>query len=188
VTWDPPGRIGDQYTLNDAEQRLAQYLRNERVRADRSAGAKDGRCAPTGDIDLMGTGGELAFCRLHNVYPATDIVADGSWPTGDAVLGKVRVEVKTTEWERGGVLVPVSKGWRRVHAFALMTGRFPGPFTFRGFILRNELIVPERIKDPGHGRAYLAWQHELVEYAALADRYWALRNAPPPEVCSPGSA
>lgn len=168
----PLVRIGAAVTLNDAEQRLAAYLAQQRHKACRDSDAPNGRRNPAGDevTDLAGIAAEIAFGRLHNTYP--DLVI-GQRPEDDAQLpGGWRVDIKVTAYRTGRLLVlPNKETDMRIDLFALMVGAFPGPFELRGFMHRAEIIVPERITDLGHGATYAAEQHELSDFATLWARY-----------------
>jgi hypothetical protein len=168
--WRPYARIGEKYLLNDAEQRLARYLAQERHAACRAANVTNARRSPAGDeaVDMEGIGAELAFCRLNNVYPFTDIVVSGAWPEVDATLpGGIPVEVKSTVYQTGQLLVPANarKETEAVAVYVLMTGKFPGPYRLAGCMDRRELIKPDRITNPGHGDAYTAKQTDLIDLA-----------------------
>jgi hypothetical protein len=159
--------VGSSHLLLPSEQRLAQFLAQERHAARRSAGAPNGRRNPAGDVatDLEGIAAELAFCRLHNVYPDVTI---GACPEEDALLpGGWRVDVKTTRYTTGSLLVmPNKQGHSSIDLFALMVGAFPGPYRFAGFLPSCEIVRPERMSTRGHGPTYAAEQSELVGFEA----------------------
>jgi len=46
--------------------------------------------------------------------------------------------------------------------YVLMTGTFPGPYTYRGMIAREIIIAPHRIETIKGYRSYVAIQSELV--------------------------
>lgn len=150
-----------RYSLNDAEQRLARYLAQQRFEACRAIGATRG-WQPTHDADVEGAAGEIAFARIHNIYPPTDIVHDGEWPTVDCVLHGIPVEVKACRYPNGRLLVPAARISKTAHVFALMVGEFPGPYRLAGFMNRFEMLSPHRLCDPGQGKAYGASQNELA--------------------------
>lgn len=160
--------IGARYKLADAEARLAEYVARGRWQVRRDAGSVNARRNPAGDerTDLEGIAAEIAFCALHNVYPDL-VITSAALPDHDAVLpGGVRVDVKSTEWPQGRLLVMPNKADRiEVDLYALMVGGFPGPYRFAGFMPREEMVITSRLWDAGYGEAYKAEQTELVSFA-----------------------
>lgn len=148
--------------LNEAEQRLAQYLAKSRYLKSRQMGLTDAKIGPQDNwaTDLEGIGAELAFCKSHNIYPSMDV---GDLPDADAVLRDGRtVDVKATKYEHGHLLAVRWKGMN-VDLFVLMVGEFP---TYRcaGFMPSTELLQEKRLRDFGHGPTYAAAQNELKDF------------------------
>jgi len=87
-------------------------------------------------------------------------VRDASEDKGDARLhtGK-RVDVKTTSCPDGHLLAP---RWKKptVDYYALMISETPW-FRFAGFMSATDLLRPERLRDLGWGKGYVASQGEL---------------------------
>ena len=81
------------------------------------------------------------------------------------LLRVVRIDVKTTKYDGGKLLVDSRKGVKTlgVDYYALMTGQFPGPYTFRGFIAREHIIQPHKLGLLGGHKSYMAEQHELTD-------------------------
>ena len=128
--------------------------------------------ADAATVDLEGVCGELAFCKLFNVYPDLDTDREPPHPLFDCVVDGLRIDVKTTKWETGKLIVDARKGSKTngVDYYALMTGVFPGPYTFRGFIHRERLIVPSRLGSLTNYRSfksYIADQSELTDELSL---------------------
>lgn len=76
--------------------------------------------------------------------------------------------MKTTKWDNGKLIVDARKGNKTngVDYYALMTGQFPGPYTFRGFIARERLIIPSKLGTLANYqtyRSYIAEQSELTD-------------------------
>ena len=109
-------------------------------------------------------GHELAFCKMFNLYPDLDTDRMPPYPEFDAVLRDGwTVDVKTTRYDDGRLLVDVRKGRKvdGVDFYCLMTGEFPGPYTFRGFMAKSVLVKPERKRVVSGHEAYAADQSEL---------------------------
>lgn len=151
--------------LNDVEQRLVKTVAVARYDNARAKGVpktfvayEDGYVC-----DIDGFGGELAFCKLFNVYPDMSIRAwEGEQDEGDCVWNGLRIDVKTTTYPEGCLL---AGGWKKLNVdyYALMTGVFPN-YYYRGVMRADKLLQQERLTDFGYREpAYRADQDELIE-------------------------
>ena len=146
-------------TLNEAEQRLARFIATGRTNAARSNHITDRKMGSQSNeqTDLEGIAAEIAFCKMHNVYPDLNINAR---PAADCVLPNgLSVDVKATRYDSGRLL---AVRWKKtnVHMFALMVGEFPS-YRYAGAMSAVELLREERLRDFGHGLGYAADQSEL---------------------------
>jgi len=146
-------------TLNEAEQRLAKFLAKGRSDANRASNTQDRKMGnQSGELtDLNGIAAEIAFCKIHNVYPDLEINVH---PAADCVLHSgEEVDVKTTRYASGRLL---AVRWKKpnVDLFALMIGEFPS-YRYAGSMTAAELLKDERLRDFGHGLGYAADQSEL---------------------------
>ena len=165
-------KIGQVISLNQAERKLAHFVaknRNGNNRHFNTTNLKISADDPA-TVDLEGVCGEIAFCRLFNVYPDIDTDREPPHPLYDAIIPPIppgiRIDVKTTKYENGKLLVDARKGSKTdgVDFYALMTGQFPGPYTFRGFIAKEHIIQPHRIGTLIKGfKTYMADQSELTD-------------------------
>ena len=163
-------KIGQVISLNQAERKLAHFVaknRNGNNRHFNTTNLKISADDPA-TVDLEGVCGEIAFCKLFNVYPDIDTDREPPHPLYDAVIPPppgIRIDVKTTKYETGKLLVDSRKGVKTlgVDYYALMTGQFPGPYTFRGFIARERIIQPHRLGLLGGHKSYMADQSELTD-------------------------
>lgn len=162
--------IGQTITLTYCEQKLAHFVakhRNGNNRHFNVANLKISAESPH-TVDLEGIAGEIAFCRLFNVYPDLDTDRPPPHPFYDATIPPppgYRIDVKTTKYDNGKLLVDARKDSVKTSAvdfYALMTGSFPGPYTYRGMIAREIIIAPHRIETIKGYRSYVATQSELV--------------------------
>lgn len=135
--------------LNEDEIRIALYIAKRRGRWNRDDGTRsrkfDGNLSDV-EIDRLGAGGELAFSKLHNVYPDLFIrrVTRKNDDGGDVVLRGITVDIKTRPNDRPAFL-NVAEWKSHVQAYALMTGPVLTPemeharFEFHGFITGADL-------------------------------------------------
>jgi len=149
--------------LNEAEKKLATFLAKERYRKNRERGVDDLKiggqsCEFT---DLQGIGAEIAFCKVHNIYP--DMSLD-DYPDEDALMKDGRLaDVKCTKYENGHLLCVTWKKNRNVDIYVLVVGEFPR-YRIAGFKCAGELFDDSNIKDFGYGPSYAVSQSELERF------------------------
>ena len=164
-------KIGQTVSLTYAERKLAHFLAKHRNGNNRHFNVVNLKVSASdaATVDLEGMCGEIAFCKLFNVYPDMDVDRPPPHPLHDCVLpGGERIDVKTTKYETGKLLVDCRKNSKKtsgVDFYALMIGTFPGPYSFRGFIAREKIIQEDRIGLLGGCKSYMADQYELTESA-----------------------
>jgi hypothetical protein len=163
-------KIGQKVFLSTAEQKLAHYVAKNRNGNNRYFNVTNLKISAEDPhtVDLEGIAGELAFCRLFNVYPDIDTDREPPHPLYDAVIPPppgFRIDVKTTKYDNGKLLVDARKGVKTeaVDFYVLMTGTFPGPYTFRGFIAREHIIQPHKLGLLKGYSSYMAEQSELTD-------------------------
>lgn len=164
-------KIGQSISLTTAERKLAHFIARNRNRNNRSFNVTNLKIsgADAATVDLEGVCGEIAFCKLFNVYPDLDTDHEPPHPLHDCVIPPppgFRIDVKTTKYENGKLLVDARKGSKKtggVDYYALMTGIFPGPYTFRGLIAREHIIQPNKLGLLCGYKSYMAEQSELTD-------------------------
>lgn len=163
-------KIGQIVSLTAAERKLAHFIAKNRNGSNRSFNVTNLKISldDAATVDLEGIAGELAFCKLFNVYPDLDTDREPPHPLYDAVIPSppgFRIDVKTTKYDTGKLLVDARKGKKTdgVDLYALMTGSFPGPYTFRGFIAREQIIQPHKLGLLCGYKSYMAEQSELTD-------------------------
>lgn len=118
-------------------------------------------------MDINGFGGEFAFCKVFNVMPDFLVkVTQTNKNDYDAIIfNSIKVDVKTTKFATGRLL---TARWKidEVDVYALMVGEMP-KYTFKGFMLRDELKKDCRLKSLGHKIGYIAEQDELKNIEEL---------------------
>lgn len=159
----PAVRIGAVAELTRLEQQIAALLCNGREKAMVEGGSVNKIIGPqsVNFSNINGLSAEIAFGKLANCYPDFSEIPN-EW---DFKLNGLSLDIKVTKYQNGKLLLPIYKVpySEAVDGYCLMVGQFPGPFEFRGFMYRSELIAKWRIISLGHGAVYTAYQHELSE-------------------------
>jgi len=148
--------------LNEAEQKLALYLAKARYDENRLKGNPDPKLSLTSnkEIELDGVAGELAVCRMFNVYPDTETKYD-EYPKYDLLTHKgSKVDVKTTQYKNGRLLATLNKKVCDVDIYVLVIGSFP-VYDVVGWAKSEELIADQNIMNLGRGDGYALSQDQL---------------------------
>jgi hypothetical protein len=165
--------IGRVVTLTDVEVAIVRGIAKKRYNACRAKGIKNSKVGEQSNeqTDAEGFGAELAFCKLHNIYPDLEIkprVTEDD--DGDARLpieGGL-VDVKSTTYTTGRLITAHWKKPDTVDLYALMVGTLP-TYTFKGFIRARDLLIPEKLGSltGGKATAYIAEQGELSDLKGI---------------------
>lgn len=157
--------IGDKIELTYTEQLICKVIAKLRFENNRNVGIKNSKIGPQSneETDLEGIAAEFSFCKLFNLFPDFSVhtrSSTGYTDNGDVTLSNGKtVDVKATKYTSGRLLaVPWKKP--KTDYMALMVGTFPN-YVYKGVIESKELIKDERLGDLGHGKTYIAEQHEL---------------------------
>ena len=148
-------------TLHHGEEQIAKWLGEQRHAANKAAGTFQ----PTkGEdplwLDVNGAGGEIAFCKLNNLWPDLTIRPRRGGHDCVSYFG-LKVDVKTTHREDGQLLAVLGKSdLAPCDAYVLMVGRLP-VYRWVGFALVEDLISKATVKDLGHGDTYALPQRLL---------------------------
>ena len=118
---------------------------------------------PTEQTDVEGMGGELAYCKLMNLYPDLE-TSPTEMPTYDCVsrLG-VRIDVKTTKHRAGKslhLIAPLAKAKRPPDKYVLVLGEIP-TYSIVGEVWAVDLLHEGNLKDFGYGNCYALDQSQL---------------------------
>ena len=146
--------------LNDAEIAIAKYLAQERYKNNRNSNTDNRRIGPQSDeeTDLNGIGGEIAFCKRANIYPDINTYRR---PRQDAFIRPgIGVDIKTTKYENGKLVVASWKRNEPTNYYALVVGTFPN-YRIVGVIAADEVFRSENIGDLGYGPCYVIDQDKL---------------------------
>ena len=160
--------------LSDDEQTILRHVAPLRTLQSRQADIPNERIAKTSDaiIELEGMAAEWAFCKALNIYP--DLF--GGPRTHDCVYYGATVDVKSTQYEQGQLIVRPEKIDDPCDYYALVTGTFPGPYALRGVASKEEIFYPSRKTDLGYGPVYAMPQNQLYPFERWKDDMFLLTN------------
>jgi hypothetical protein len=108
-------------------------------------------------VILAGFEGEMAFCKIHNVFHFKSSESR-AW---DAVVGDRYVDVKTTPVKHGSLLVKYGGEARpsELYALVIKSGR---RFTYKGYTTAEQMFNPKNLGDLGYGPVWIVGQEDLV--------------------------
>jgi hypothetical protein len=158
-------------TLNRAEQYLAKAIAVARHAINRKGSVKNSKIGKQSDefTDLEGIAGEIAFCKIMNVFPDTDIKITSSKngeDKGDAITCYGVVDVKTTRYETGHLVVAPWKTGEGIDYYVLMVGTFP-TYRYAGCISKSELISPNYFGTFNGQETYFVSQENLKDFRGV---------------------
>lgn len=153
-------------SLDDSEVQLAKTYAELRYQAARGMGAQYNKMTTDDrskmDNEIHSFCGELAACKALNIYPSLSFVSDnGAIPTVDAYWMNGTVDIKTTKYLTGRLMVTVKKSdEKRCDFYFLVVGDIPD-FRLVGWIGRETLFQEKNLTDPGQGVCYALDQEDL---------------------------
>ena len=142
-------------------------IARKRYQFARSSGITNARIGSQSNeqTDINGFAAEMAFCKLHNLYPDFSVhyvSARNGTDTGDCRLPDGRtVDIKTTTYKSGKLLIA---GWKQktVAMYALMIGSIDAGFRYCGVIASSAVLSP-LFRQSFNGRtSYVATQSQLT--------------------------
>lgn len=139
-------------TLTDTEAQIAAGLGSARNEINVSSGVKNRQVSEregSEEIDVIGTGGELAFCKAFNLYPDLTVAPPGQYPKGDARMFGQTWDVKTRNYEKlpiGHLLSYPKPEEKRCDYYALVLEAHPTYYII-GWCTARELFN-EKNRDP----------------------------------------
>lgn len=149
---------GQKVVLNSNEQKIAVLIAEQRYKTNREKGIKNRKAGSqsTYQTEVEGVGGELAFGKAFNLYP------DFSTTRGDYDLkiADTTIDVKTTHYFTGRLIVPTTKNISDCDVYVLVVGEMPN-YTIVGWLQSQHIINDEHRGNVGTGPVYLAEQTEL---------------------------
>ena len=115
------------------------------------------------DMNVNGFGAELAFCRLFNTkFDMGTNQYENHFNKNDTVLNTGEsVDVKTTKYKSGRLLVRLGKEKKKVDLYCLMIGEFP-TFEFKGFARYDDIIDSSNIIEIKGVPSYALTQDKLT--------------------------
>jgi len=144
--------------LNKNERNLAILMGKERYNSNRKNGIENKKAGPQSiyQTEVEGIGGELAFGKALNLYPDFSTVP-GKY---DFKMSGTTIDVKTTKYENGRLMVGYNKKLSDCDVYVLVVGEMPN-YTIVGWLNNHHIINEEHVGDVGTGTVYLADQTEL---------------------------
>ena len=94
-------------TLTEHEQRIAGVVAKEKYNVNRENNVQDAKKGEQSNefVDLEGIAGEMAFCKIFNLYPDLEIkVTTQDTDAGDCILNGYKVDVKATSYDTARVI------------------------------------------------------------------------------------
>lgn len=152
-------------TLDKGEQEVCKLIAKLRHAEARKVGIKNSKVGSQSNYstDLEGIGGELALCKILNVFPYFSVfVRKTKEDKGDVIFKGKSIDVKTTKYDNGKLISPFWKkdSINNIDVYVLMTGTFPN-YVYRGYMHSKDFIKKERLGNLGYGDTYIAEQDEL---------------------------
>jgi len=148
--------------LNGAEQKLATHLAKSRYANNRANNVKDLKVGTASNetVDLEGMAGEIAYCKLMNLY--VDMETNPPvMPSYDCITHHgVKVDVKTTPYRNGHLIATLKKIKNPPDKYVLVVGELP-TYSVVGEVWSVDLLKEGNIKDFGYGPCYALTQSEL---------------------------
>ena len=141
------------------EQKIAEFIAKTRTKVSRSAGIKNLKFGPQSaeETDLEGAASELAAAKILNVWPDLD---PSKSSVHDFTFRGYTIDVKTTKYQTGRLLLPLYKKNKACDYYVLMIGSFP-KYKCIGFASKEDLINDDKIGTLGKTKSYMLEQNEL---------------------------
>lgn len=150
-------------TLNYQEQEIVRSIALARHLTNIDRGSKSYKMGNGDDlqINLEGTAGEFAFCKLKNIYPDMSIEQPMAFDCSINNIGFI--DVKTTNKTNGMLLIGKWKEkYLKPAYYVLMVGEMP-TYELKGFFPGPEVFKPENIVNFGYGDTYGISQDRLIK-------------------------
>ena len=162
------------YKLGKNEQKVCESIARMRYENAREKGfGKSDILEVTSykSIDVDGVGSEMAAAKILNVY--YDIETDfqaSELPTHDLICKGKTVDVKTTKYRTGRLIIMPHKNNSQCDLYLLVVGSFP-EYSVVGYATYDEIVQEENWGDPfGRNKpAYFLDQHKLTPVEELIE-------------------
>lgn len=151
--------------LSKTELEVIGYVASLRYNVNREAGVKDVKMGKNDDaleIMVYGLIAEYAFCKKFNIFQ--DLSSEPRSGTYDCITpsGK-RVDIKATRRKNGNLVRTLKKN-NDVDTYVLAVVHDDASVEFVGWIVKEDFIKPENIKDLGHGKTYFLDRKHLNKF------------------------
>lgn len=157
---------GTKYSLSPEDQLAIIEMSKRICEQKRDYFQQNFKCDKLTDLHTMnlnGFGAELAFCRMvGSPFDFSTEENENHFFNVDCTLKDGRtIDVKSTPYHTGKLIVRVGKEQAVVDAFVLITGEFPD-FCFRGWANYEDAIKDHNLQNLGWGDCYGLEQGELT--------------------------
>jgi hypothetical protein len=157
--------MNPQISLTDEEVATINVLASIRSISARNSNVKDMKRSDLNgvEIDLDGLMAEWAFCKYKNVFP--DLVASPRSGTCDAIVNGLRIDVKSTRYKNGRLLVTLKDNPDvDIYVLAIIS---KNDVTFVGWEYKKNICIPNNIRDLGRGDGYVIDQNNLRPFKTI---------------------
>jgi len=150
------------YKLNNTEAKCAEWIGSSQQQYAQNYGLNEHKIdgSQSGvDIHVEGSGAELAFAKIHGIYPNFQ---EGGPTRIDFVIDGMSVDVKSTKHKAGNLLLPLKFSLdNSAEAFALVRGTVFDGFDYAGWIMAVEYFGKAEKRDLGWGLTWFLDASEL---------------------------
>lgn len=135
--------------LNPTELEIAKYLGEQKAEIGRT---QIGFTEDTWYKHYLAYCGEIAFCKLMNIYhsPLIDPSHNFNLDKGDALWGDLKVDIKHSIYDPATLAVQKYAIDANVDIYVLVTGKGP-TFKYQGAILKGDLTSEENFGNGPRG-------------------------------------
>ena len=148
--------------LSPSEVLVCECIGRMRSLIARTANVKDQKIGQQdgSNADVMGFKGEYAFAKYFNVFPDLGLSPrSGSY---DGVLKNYKYDIKSTDIKNGRLLA-TKKVNPDVDIYVLCIVD-NNQVDIKGYVKKEDFIIPENLKTLGHGEGYCLNQSQLTQF------------------------
>lgn len=153
-------------SLNRLECLIVRMTAEARIRNNQNQNVPNERKGKQGDryLETNGMGGEFAFCKAFGIFPDFTLPQKAiKRPAADVHFFGGTLDIKTTHYENGRLIVEMHKKNKRCDYYALVVGELP-QYSIIGWATGEEVFLDRNIIDLGYGDLYALEQDQLHEF------------------------
>ncbi len=147
--------------LTACEMAIANVVAAMRTTCNRAAGIAENKIGSHSSyqMDVDGFAAELAFCKAMNLHPDLSVVNQSLTHDCVARNGKT-IDVKTTRYESGRLLVTPNKKESQTQLYVLVVGTAPA-FNVIGYASKEEVFADRNYRELNGRWSYIMEQSQL---------------------------